>query len=371
VGKFLGSALAAKFVGQNWKDSLTIGALMNTRGLMELIVLNIGLELKVLTPEVFTMMVIMALVTTFMTGPALDLINYLFKSKVVPDAEEITNQSKYRILFSFGNNEKGKSLLRLANGLTKKQKSNSTVTAMHLSLSDELHSFNRDDKEKDRFFPIFEESELLNIEIETIFKATIDIESEIADVANQGDYDLLLVGLGKSIFEGTILGKVIGFTTRIINPDRLIDKFTGKEGLFENSPFDERTRQIVAKTKMPLGILIDKEFQDIDQVFIPIFKSDDSFLIDYAQKLIYNNNSKITILDVKGHAKNNFVIQSAVTSLEQIHPNNLAIVTDKVVSLPFLEKQDLMLISLESWKSLLDSDSDWLIGVPSVLIIKP
>jgi hypothetical protein len=47
----------------------------------------------------------------------------------------------------------------------------------------------------------------LNIEIET--KATIDIESEIADVANQGDYDLLLVGLGKSIFEGTILGKVI------------------------------------------------------------------------------------------------------------------------------------------------------------------
>ena len=54
VGKFLGSALAAKFVGQNWRDSLTIGALMNTRGLMELIVLNIGLELKVLTPEVFT-----------------------------------------------------------------------------------------------------------------------------------------------------------------------------------------------------------------------------------------------------------------------------------------------------------------------------
>jgi hypothetical protein len=45
-----------------------------------------------------------------------------------------------------------------------------------------------------------------------------------------------------------------------------------------------------------------QEFQDIDQVFIPIFKSDDSFLIDYAQKLIYNN-SKITILDVKGHAR--------------------------------------------------------------------
>ena len=371
VGKFFGSALAAKFVGQNWKDSLTIGALMNTRGLMELIVLNIGLELKVLTPEVFTMMVIMALVTTFMTGPALDLINYAFKNKSVNDAEEISNHSKYRILFSFGNNEKGKSLLRLANSLTKKQKSSSVVTAMHLSLSDELHTFNLEEKEKESFFPIFEESQVLNIEIDTIFKATIDIESEIADVANQGDYDLLLIGLGKSIFEGTILGKVIGFTTRIINPDRLIDKFTGKEGLFENSPFDERTRQIVAKTKMPLGILIDKEFQDADQVFIPIFRSEDSFLIDYAQKLIYNTNSNITLLDVNGHVRNNFVIQSAVNSLEQIHPDNLSIITDKVVSLPFLEQQDLMLISLESWKSVLDSDSDWLTGVPSVLIIKP
>ncbi|NGY36416.1 cation/H(+) antiporter [Flavobacterium sp. XN-5] len=371
VGKFLGSALAAKFVGQNWKDSLTIGALMNTRGLMELIVLNIGLELKVLTPEVFTMMVIMALVTTFMTGPALDLINFVFKNKNVPDAEEIAESSKYRILFSFGNDEKGKSLLRLANSLTKKQKNNSTITAMHLSLSDELHSFNLAQKEKESFSPIFEESKELNLEIDTIFKATTDIESEIADVANQGDYDLLLIGLGQSIFDGTILGKVIGFTTRIINPDRLIDKFTGKEGLFENSPFDERTRQVVAKTKMPLGILIDKEFQKIDRVFMPIFKSDDSFLIDYAQKIIYNNNSTITLLDVNGHVKNNFVIQSAVSSLEQIHPDNLTIVTDKVVSVPFLEKQDLMIISLESWKSLIDSNSDWLIGVPSVLIIKP
>lgn len=371
VGKFLGSALAAKFVGQNWKDSLTIGALMNTRGLMELIVLNIGLELKVLTPAVFTMMVIMALVTTFMTGPALDLIDFLFKNKNVSEEEELVLDNKYRILVSFGNNEKGKSLLRLANSLTKKQKSSSVITALHLTLSDELHSFNMEEKERDSFEPIFEESEHLNLKIDTIFKVTNDIETEIADVANQGDYDLLLVGLGKSIFEGTLLGKVVGFTTRIINPDRLIDKFTGKEGLFENSPFDERTRQIVTKTKMPLGILIDKEFQDIDHVFVPIFRSEDSFLIDYAQKLINNNNSKITILDVNNHVKNNFVLESAVDSLEQKHPNNLKVLTEKTVDLVFLEQQDLMLISLESWKILIDSDSDWLIGVPSVLIIKP
>ncbi|MDR2954661.1 MAG: cation:proton antiporter [Prevotella sp.] len=78
IGKFIGSALAAKFVGQNWQDSLTIGALMNTRGLMELVVLNIGYDLGILSSEIFAMMVIMALVTTFMTGPSLDLINRMF-----------------------------------------------------------------------------------------------------------------------------------------------------------------------------------------------------------------------------------------------------------------------------------------------------
>jgi len=370
IGKFFGSALAAKFVGQNWRDSLTIGALMNTRGLMELVVLNIGLDLKVLTPEVFTMMVIMALVTTSMTGPALNLINFIFKTKDLAILDEISNGNKYKILLSFGNNEKGKSLLRLANSLVKKQTETSTITAMHLTLSDEVHPYNLDQYEKDKFLPIIAESKVLKQEIITLFQATVDIESNIAEIANNGEYDLLLVGLGKSIFEGSLLGKVLGFTTRIINPDRLIDKFTGKEGLFENSPFDERTRQIISKTKIPLGILIDKELQQVDQAIIPIFSSEDSFLIDYAQKLIYNNDSKIMILDVNGNVNTNFVLKSAVNSLEEKYPENITMMNEKIIKKDFLANLDLMIISVESWKVLLDSHSIWLRRVPSVLILK-
>ncbi len=119
AGKFVGGALAAKFVGQSWKDSLTIGALMNTRGLMELIVLNIGYDLGVLTPEIFAMAVIMALVTTFMTGPALNFIHWAFKSKTQVAPQEITQISKYKVLVSFANPEKGRYLLRLAHGFVK------------------------------------------------------------------------------------------------------------------------------------------------------------------------------------------------------------------------------------------------------------
>jgi Kef-type K+ transport system membrane component KefB len=371
VGKFLGSALAAKFVGQNWRDSLTIGALMNTRGLMELIVLNIGLDLGVLTTEVFTMMVIMALVTTFMTGPALDLINFIFKTKDVIIEEEVLSNKKFKILISFGNSERGKALLRLANGFVKKENANAVVTAMHLTLSNELHSFDLEDQEKKSFAPLLLESEQLNQEIVTLFKASNDIDTDIVEIANNGEYDLLLVGLGQSIFEGTLLGKVLGYTTRIINPDRLIDKFIGKEGLFENSPFDERTRQIIAKSKMPVGIVVDKDLKSLKHIFMPIFSQDDAFLIDYGQKLIANNDSKITLIDPNDAIKDNKSIYEKINFIESKTPNYIAMMENPIIKKDFLRKQDIMIISLESWKKLVNSQSTWLSNIPSVLIIKP
>lgn len=74
AGKFGGTLLAARFTGHGWRDATALGVLMNTRGLMELIVLNVGLDLGVLTPELFSMMVIMALVTTIATTPIVRLI---------------------------------------------------------------------------------------------------------------------------------------------------------------------------------------------------------------------------------------------------------------------------------------------------------
>lgn len=77
LGKFGGTLLAARSAGLGWHMSASLGALMNTRGLMELIVLNIGYDLGILSPKIFAMMVLMALVTTLMTGPLLDLFDYL------------------------------------------------------------------------------------------------------------------------------------------------------------------------------------------------------------------------------------------------------------------------------------------------------
>jgi len=75
AGKFGGSFAAARLAGLAWRDAASIGILMNTRGLMELIVLNIGLDLRVISPTLFAMLVMMALVTTFATTPILDALS--------------------------------------------------------------------------------------------------------------------------------------------------------------------------------------------------------------------------------------------------------------------------------------------------------
>ncbi len=71
AGKFGGTTVAARMTGLGWRDAAGLGVLMNTRGLMELIVLNVGLDLGVISPTLFTMLVVMALVTTVATTPIL------------------------------------------------------------------------------------------------------------------------------------------------------------------------------------------------------------------------------------------------------------------------------------------------------------
>ncbi len=371
TGKFLGSALSARFVGQSWRDSLIIGALMNTRGLMELIVLNIGYDLGVLSPEVFAMMVIMALVTTLMTGPALDLINRWMPEKIpVSIPPELKDQQKYRILVSVGNPHRARKMLKIANSFIRKSYSNSSIIALHLSPSSEVNQYNAEELERESFRPIKKEADKLNIPLQTLFKPTQDIDKEIVNTANNGNYDLTIIGIGNSIYEGTLLGKILGFTTRIINPERLYGSITGKEKLFENSVFDERTKQIIKSSKVPFGVFIDKDLTKVENIFIPIFSIQDSFLLVYAQKLIHNNDSRITILDATGIIKQHPEMKETIRSIEQIAPNHIALYPENKIEKTFLKQQDLMLISLDSWQKAIETQSVWLGNTPSTLIIK-
>ncbi len=87
IGKFGGTFVAARITGFGSRDAAALGVLMNTRGLMELIVLNIGLDLHILSPTLFAMLVLMAIITTFATTPILQLLT---RNATEPNAEPAT-----------------------------------------------------------------------------------------------------------------------------------------------------------------------------------------------------------------------------------------------------------------------------------------
>lgn len=370
IGKFMGSALAAKFVGQSWHESLSIGALMNTRGLMELVVLNIGYDLGILTPEVFAMMVIMALVTTAMTGPALNIINRLLPhptSIVKTDVAE--HAGKYRILISFGDPERGSKMLRLAAGFINRTPSNASITALHFSPSNELNQYNISEYESESFEPIKREAVRLNVPLITLFKPSPDIERDMVLAANVGNFDLMIIGIGQSVFEGTLLGKVLGFTTRMINPGHLYGTLTGREKMFNNI-FDERTRNIIRSSKIPVGIFIDKGLNNVKEIMIVLLTEEDSSLLPYAQKLITNSDARVSIYDLLGITKKNAGLKESIRLIEQTAPNHIALFTNVTVEEALHSNPDLLLITHKAWTTAINNQYLWLSQTPSVLVLK-
>ncbi|MCE7039358.1 cation:proton antiporter [Dyadobacter sp. CY312] len=369
IGKFVGSALAARFVQQSWRDSLIIGSLMNTRGLMELVVLNIGYDIGVLSPEIFAMMVIMALATTCMTGPALDLIDKLMPETKSEGGNDVMPKLGFSILMAFASPFGGRKMLRLANYFLSPD-SDKKMTALHLSPSSYLNQVNTEEYQYETFKPIIEEADKLQLPVTTLFKPSQDIEHDIIETANTGGYDLLLMGIGHSVFEGTILGKVLGITTKIISPVRLFDTITGKEKLFHKDIFDERTSHVIKSVKVPVALFIEKNMTKTEQVFIPLFAPDDIFLLNFAIRMAANPDIQITIMDPSGLLNQLTSLQEAVGKMEESAPGRVTLHSEKALEKDFLQQQDLMMISYLSWKQAVESHSLWLSFSPSVLVIR-
>src|SRR5688572_31818692 len=133
AGKFGGSAIAGRACGLSWREATTVGVLMNTRGLMELVILNIGFQEGVITPAVFAMMVIMALVTTAMTTPVLNWI-YPAARFAADEAKAKAGEARraYSVLVSVALPRSGQVMAKLAATLIGAGADVGRVVALHL-----------------------------------------------------------------------------------------------------------------------------------------------------------------------------------------------------------------------------------------------
>ena len=201
VGKFGGALFSARFVGESWKNSLYIGALMNTRGLMELIVLTIGYEMQILPPAIFVMLVLMTLVTTFMTTPLISFIDFCYRTreKIIENKKAGTVSGVFKVLLSFGRAGNGQIMLDVAHQMFSKGKNHLEITALHLTVGSDVNPLHADNFEEVSFGPILYGAKKLGIPLITRYEVSNNAGQDICDIVNEEGYDFLLVGAGFSM----------------------------------------------------------------------------------------------------------------------------------------------------------------------------
>ncbi|ACK67778.1 sodium/hydrogen exchanger [Rippkaea orientalis PCC 8801] len=235
-GKYIGTYYAARFCGVNKREASALGWLMNTRGLTELIVLNIGLSFGVISPLLFTMLVIMALVTTFMTSPLLEWTFPKAKIRLEALAEEVPKvvAPNYGILVAVANPNTQKGLLEIA--IIIAGNASSIIYPLSLIQLDEDYLYqstpeeanrliNEKEKQLKRLVNTLEPVELREI-VHPIVRIANDVSKETAQIAVSEQINLIIVGWHRPAFSDNRLGGRVGqiLNTSPVDAAVLVDK---------------------------------------------------------------------------------------------------------------------------------------------------
>lgn len=227
VGKWGGSTLTARVMGLPGRESMALGALMNTRGLTELVILNIGLELGVIPPTLFAMLVIMALVTTFMTTPALSLI-YRGHRPERADVVDLTDQQgapPYRILVPISKGATGHQLLHAALQLARDHEEPEIVLLRVVQVPGSSYRAGPRARESliagagEGLRPFVQLVEGAGCRAVPVTVPTTDVADAIVREVERRQPSLVLLGWQRPLFGSQILGGVVGEVLRRATTD--------------------------------------------------------------------------------------------------------------------------------------------------------
>lgn len=242
VGKFGGSAVAGRLTGLRWREASAIGVLMNTRGLMELIVLNIGLDLGVISPTVFTMLVIMALVTTFATTPVLHWVypdRELANDRLIEPAVVVAGQAApFTILMCVSDRNPGDGLAHVSAALLGKRAEPSRLMALHLwRPSDRPSVEQRRATAGDQVSPLqrlLSRARGLSLDVQPLEFVSSEVGRDICRTADAVGASILLVGAHKPLLLEGSFGGTVG--------------------------------QVVEHTKSAVGVFVERELTKVEKV---------------------------------------------------------------------------------------------------------
>jgi Kef-type K+ transport system membrane component KefB/nucleotide-binding universal stress UspA family protein len=281
AGKFGGSAVAARLTGLSWREANALGILMNTRGLMELIVLNIGLDLGVISPLIFSMMVLMALFTTFITTPLLERIYPVEElSRELVDLVGVDQAAQpaapaamggFTVLMCVADERSGPGLVNLARafGGDARDRQAQLYALQLVAPSSRVspHTSDVEQRAATTLAPLLERARSLDVQVRAISFVSPEPARDICNVAEVRGADLILLGWHKPVLSQTMLGGVV-------------------HDVLDHAP-------------TTVGVFADRGLTQVRRILVPFQGSaHDRGALALAQRLLISRNAEVTILHV-------------------------------------------------------------------------
>ncbi len=370
LGKFGGAFFSARFVGESVKNSLYIGAMMNTRGLMELVVLTIGYEMGILSPPIFVMLVLMTLVTTFMTTPLISLIKFIYRKrdKFLEEKMRQPLEGVFKVLLSFGRAGNGQIMLDAAYQMFSKGNNKLEITALHLTVGADVNPLHTDNFEEVSFGPILYGAQKLGIPIKTRYEVSTNAGQDIVNIVNEEGYDFLLVGSGISMSNLPTDVAVNRFRSFFYN--KYLRRFKAPESWFyPGALLKDKTKVFIEKSNCPVGVFVNRDFVKATNVLLVVASLDDLFLLDYARTLMKSTLGNISLMNKTSSTTPGLAnIKSAFTLFTQT-VKQAKILPDKDLTPELFNGYNFMLISYHTWNDVSEHRKRALQRMPSTLII--
>ncbi len=268
VGKLGGASVAAKISSLSTRESLGIGILMNTRGLMELIILSIGLELGIISPALFAMMVLMALVTTFMTTP---FFEWVYPRRLIQKEIKDANKEKFKVLIPVSFPSSGPGLLKIASAISP-DKNEFKAYALHLKLAKnisvpDISSENGKSNDLEVFQPIVDSAKNTAIEISPLSYISRNPGNDINYISELKNVDSIIMGWHKPVFSESI--------------------------------FSGTVNDVMHNAKTDVCVYLERKFETYKNILVPFREGNhDRSALQMAYQISKNTGAMLTVLHI-------------------------------------------------------------------------